>query len=198
MDSFSFLIPGAVGLRVTLTELDDGSVRFDLENEGGTADLRGIFFDFNNPELLSSLSVTGDDVSGSAFADDGVGNLGGGVNMNGAGPFDIGVAFGSAGLGDDDISATSFTLRSSDGPLDLSAFANVEFGVRFTSVGSEDGGREDSLKLLGLSPDVPPSDGGGEGFPFEGFEGFEGLEGFEGFEGFGGFEGPLPMDAYTI
>lgn len=156
MESFSFEIPGAAGLQVTLTSLDDGSVRFDLVNTGDQlADLRGLFFDFNDPALLSSLSIAGDEVSASSFADDSVRNLGAGVNMNGAGVFDVGVAFGSAGIGEDDIFATSFTLSSSDGPLSLAAFANVEFGVRFTSVGFE-GDREDSLKLVALSPEYEP------------------------------------------
>lgn len=154
MESFSFSIPGTVGLQVTLTELEDGSVRFDLENSGEqVADLRGLFFDFNDPALLSSLYVAGSDVTGASFVDDSVRNLGQGVNMNGAGIFDVGVAFGSAGIGEDDIFATSFTLSSSEGPLSLEAFANAEFGVRFTSVGTLDGEREESLKLVALSPD---------------------------------------------
>lgn len=159
MESFSFLIPGSVGLQVTLTELEDGSVRFDLENQGDqVADLRGLFFDFNDPDLLSSLSVEGSQVSEASFEDDSVRNLGDGVNMNGEGVFDIGVSFGTAGIGYDDIFSTSFTLSSSAGPLSLEAFANVEFGVRYTSVGTEDGVREDSLKLVALSPDYVPPD----------------------------------------
>lgn len=160
MESFSFLIPGKVSLRVTLTELDDGSIRFDLQNEGGeVGDLRGLFFDFNDASLLSSLSVDGAQVSGASFADDRVRNLGDGVNMNGAGIFDAGVSFGTSGIGEDDVFATSFTLSSSAGALDLSVFAKVEFGVRYTSVGSGEGEREDSLKLVGYSPDLPPSEG---------------------------------------
>lgn len=159
METYSFLIPGSVSLRVTLTELDDGSVKFDLSNEGDqVGDLRGLFFDFNDPNLLSSLSVTGAQVSGSSFANDYVRNLGGGVNMNGAGVFDAGISFGTAGIGYDDIFSTSFILSSSSGPLELEMFENVEFGVRYTSVGTEDGAREDSLKLVALSPDYVPID----------------------------------------
>jgi hypothetical protein len=157
--TYSFLIPGEVSLRVTLTELEDGSVKFDLSNEGDqVGDLRGLFFDFNDPSLLSSLSVSGGDVSESSFANDYVRNLGDGVNMNGVGVFDAGIAFGTAGISYDDIFATSFILSSSSGPLDLEMFENVEFGVRYTSVGDADGAREDSLKLVALSPDYVPID----------------------------------------
>lgn len=156
MESLSFVIPGAVGLAVTMTEQSDGSLRFDLVNEGEiVADLRGLFFDVVDPAILSTLSVAGAQVTRVASGDDAVVNLGNGVNMNGAGEFDFGLAFGTSGIGKDDISSTSFTLTSSAGALDLQDFAGVEFGVRFTSVGDADGARGDSLKLVGESPDLP-------------------------------------------
>ena len=157
MSTMSFSIGGEQSLNITLTELEDGSVRFDLANAGPLlADLRGLFFDLNDAGLLSTLSFTGADVSGTAVRNDGVMNLGAGNNMNGAGVFDVGVAFGTSGIGKDDISGTSFVLRSSTGSLSLADFAGAEFGVRFTSVG-EEGDREDSLKLVGVAP---PDDGG--------------------------------------
>jgi hypothetical protein len=155
MASLSFSIDGGASLNVTLTELEDGSIRFDLQNAGELlADLRGLFFDTTNSSLLSSLSVVGTDVTASAFRDDAVVNLGGGVTMSGAGNFDIGVAFGTAGIGKDDIDGTSFVLKSSTGALTLADFAGAAFGVRFTSVG-EEGDREDSLKLVTTAPPVP-------------------------------------------
>lgn len=156
MRSMSFLIPGTVGLRVTITEQADGTLRFDLQNEGeDVADLRGLFFDTTDAGLLSGLSAVGSDVTDSAFKNDAVVNLGGGVNMNGHGVFDAGVEFGTSGLGKDDIDATSFTLASSRGALELEDFAGVDFGVRFTSVGDPDGARNGSLKLVFESPDAP-------------------------------------------
>lgn len=156
MESMSFTIPGAVGLKVTLTEQEDGSLRFDLVNQGDmVADLRGFFFDAADADILSGLSVQGADVTRTAVKDDRVVNLGNGNTMSGAGAFDLGIAFGTAGIGKDDIGETSFTLRSSDGALDIDDFAGVDFGVRFTSVGEADGARDGSLKLVFESPDVP-------------------------------------------
>lgn len=158
----TFDILGSVGLRVTMTEQADGSLRFDLVNQGvQVGDLRGLFFDTNDAALLSTLSVAGSQVTKVASGDDSVVNLGNGVNMQGVDAFDFGVAFGTAGIGKDDIQSTSFTLRSSAGALDLDDFAGIDFGVRFTSVGDLGGSRDGSLKLVGGSPtpiDEPPTD----------------------------------------
>ena len=154
MDTFSFDIPGSVGLTVTVTEQVDGSLRFDLVNKGdGAADLRGLFFDFNDAALLPTLSASGAQVARTASGDDSVVNLGQGVTMQGVDRFDFGVACGTAGIGKDDIAATSFTLRASAGARDLDDVAGVDFGVRFTSVGEHGGARDGSLKLVGTSPE---------------------------------------------
>ena len=156
MSAMSFDIAGSVGLKVTITEQADGSLRFDLVNQGAqVGDLRGFFFDTNDVDLLSSLSVVGTQVTRVAAGDDAVVNLGNGVNMHGVDAFDLGIAFGTAGIGKDDIQSTSFTLRSSTGGLDLADFAGVDFGVRFTSVGDFGSVRDGSLKLVGESPDLP-------------------------------------------
>ncbi len=150
----SFDILGAVGLKVTITEQGDGSLRFDLVNQGvQVGDLRGLFFDFKDAARLSSLSAAGSQVTKQAAGDESVVNLGNGVNMQGMDTFDFGVAFGTSGIGKDDIQSTSFTLRSSTGALDLDDLMGVDFGVRFTSVGELDGARDGSLKLMGGSPD---------------------------------------------
>lgn len=167
MSSLSFEIAGAVGLRVEITEQTDGSLRFDLRNQGDqVGDLRGLFFDFADSDQISRLSVSGSAISGQSFGDERVTNLGGGVNMNGVSAFDVGVAFGTAGIGKDDIRDTFFFLRSSSGALDLSDVAGMDFGARFTSVGDAGGSRDDSLKLMGEAPDyTPPSTGGGTPLP---------------------------------
>lgn len=155
MDAMTFNIAGAAGLKISISEQADGSLRFDLVNEGDqVADLRGLFFDVNDASLLKSLSVTGSDVTKTAAGDNSVVNLGSGVTMQGVDSFDFGVAFGTSGIGKDDIHATSFTLRSSSGALDLDDFYGVDFGVRFTSVGDLGGSREGSLKLTGSAPDL--------------------------------------------
>ena len=73
MQTMSFVIPGTVGLRITLTEQADGSLRFDLVNEGEqVADLRGLFFDTVDAGLLAGLTVAGADVTRSLVGDDAV------------------------------------------------------------------------------------------------------------------------------
>ncbi len=157
MRSLSFVIPGEVSLQVTLTEQANGSLLFALANQGDTAaDLRGFFFDTTASSLLSTLTVSGDAITAFQFKDDAVRNLGNGVNMNGHGSFDAGIAFGTAGIGADDIDSLTFTLSSSRAALRLEDFAGVDFGVRYTSVGDEGGSRNGSLKLVTESPDAPP------------------------------------------
>lgn len=84
--------------------------------------------------------------------DDAIKDLGNGVNLNGLlgsdGGYDAGLSIGSAGLGKDDIQSFEFTLSSSARPLTLDDFANVEVGLRLTSVGVLGGTRNDSSKLL--------------------------------------------------
>lgn len=108
------------------------------------------------PSLLK-----GDYVTGSVFKVDGVTKIDSYTNMNGEvikdlGKFDGGVQFGTAGIGDDDIRSTTFTLSSSDTSLSLSDFSLQDFGVRLTSVGEEDGSRDGSLKLGDTAPDLTP------------------------------------------
>lgn len=167
LDTITFDILGWVGLRVTRTEQADGSLRFDLVNQRSqVGDLRGLFFNTNIASLLSKLSVTGSQVTEVAAGDHSIVNLGNGMNMQGVNAFDFGVAFGTSGIGKDDIQTTSFTLRSSGGALNLNDVAGVDFGVRFTSLGDLGGSRDGSLKLVGGSPetlagpriDFPPTD----------------------------------------
>jgi VCBS repeat-containing protein len=140
---------------VTITENDDGTVSFTLTVVGSyTGDLRGFFFDIADENLIDTLAVTSASAGLTEFrqANDTVGDLGDGSNMDGLrgsdGGYDAGIEIGTAGIGSDDYRSFSFTLASSAGALTLEDFANVDFGVRLTSVGLVDGSRNGSAKLL--------------------------------------------------
>ena len=151
---------------VTVTEDGLGALRFDLKVEGEkglTADLRGLFFHIADEELARSLSAKGELVTAFAAGADKVSNLKGGVNAEGvkAGPFDVGLAFGSAGIGKDDVREASFVLASSKTKLGLDLVEKMEFVARLTSVGEEGGERDGSLKLVAVAvPQALPEDGG--------------------------------------
>ncbi|MDK3016959.1 vWA domain-containing protein [Pseudodonghicola flavimaris] len=170
MASTSFTIPGAIDIIVTVTEvINPGTgyreLRFDIaldETGGLEGDLRGLFFDLADESVLGGLSVRGDDVTASQFAADAVTDLGRGNNMNGkhtnkGNGFDAGVGFGTPGMAKDDIDATSFTLASADGDLNLDILSEMRFGARVTSVGP-DGDRGDGQKVVGDAPHInlPP------------------------------------------
>lgn len=161
-DECAFVIEGPVNTEVVLTDLGDGNIQVSLEvlegddpdATGQIGDIQGLFFDIGNESLLGGMTVTGTDVTGSEFDANSVSNLGNGVNMNGqSDPFDGGVRIGTQGIGKDDIQETTFILHA-DG-LTLVDFSGQEFGLRLTSVGDEDGERDDSLKLTGECKDQP-------------------------------------------
>src|SRR3989338_8992006 len=156
--SMSFLINDASTdttipqVRVTITESANGSLSFSVSQEGGiVGDLRGLFFDLADERLLGSLS-TATANTGFRQGNDSVKDLGEGVNMNGLtgsdSGFDVGIKMGTAGIGKDDIRGYNFTLSSSTRALTLEDFANVEFGVRLTSVGTLGGSRNGSSKVV--------------------------------------------------
>ena len=81
-------------------------------------------------------------------------------NLRGGGspcPCDVGVQIGTSGMGRDDVQSTSFVLSHPDAALGLSLFYEQDIGVRLTSVGEEDFGREGSSKLGGIVPVPEPS-----------------------------------------
>ncbi len=135
-------------VRLVITENADGSVTIDVTQLNGyVGDLRGLFFDIADESLIGTLSV----VAAAGLTElqqgnDTIKDLGNGANMQGllgdGGGYDVGVEFGSAGIGHgDDIRAFSFTLKTSAaGGLDLSDFSNVAFGARITSVGLDSNG----------------------------------------------------------
>ncbi len=102
-----------------------------------------MFFNFNDDLKLTGLAGLGSKITG--FDTNNVIDLGKGVNMQGAAsPFDVGLQFGNAGIGKDDIQSTSFTLSNIDNNLTLDDIANVKFGARLTSIGVPVGSRYDT------------------------------------------------------
>jgi Ca2+-binding RTX toxin-like protein len=175
-----FLIQGEPGALVTVTETPEGTLTFKVKvtdvitgttDAPDIADLRGLFFDVSDATLLSGLSVTGSDVTTYLVDADKVMQVEKDVTMSGevgksVGPFDVGIEFGTSGIGKDDIRETSFTLSASE-PLSLEFVLQQHFGLRLTSVSNNGEGRELSLKLTGQltgTPQVigdtgnPPSD----------------------------------------
>ena len=150
---------GNPAVSVRVTEHEDGALHFTvtLDAKGKTvADLRGLFFQIGNEDLAATLVTKGDWVTGYKGAEDKIENLGGGANATGVktGPFDFGIAFGTAGIGKDDVREASFILASEKGPLGLDLLAGMDFAARLTSVGEEGGKREDGLKLIGNAGEV--------------------------------------------
>ena len=144
---------GVPAVWVTITENGDGTLSFSVTQQGGIiGDLRGLFFDLNDESVRSSLVVTGENTTEVKIGDDSVKDLGDGANMNGLlgsdKGYDVGIEIGTSGIGKDDIRSYDFTLGSSTRPLTLQDFANVDFGVRLTSVGTIGGSRADSSKIL--------------------------------------------------
>jgi hypothetical protein len=139
-------------------ESDPGNLVLTLsvDEEGNTGDLRGFFAQVSDESLLSGLSVSGADVTSSTIAFDAVIRVGGGNNLKGGGTpclCDLGIEFGSPGIGHDDIQSTTFTISHVTASLDVSLFSGQKFGVRVTSVGSADSGRGGSSKLIGVVPE---------------------------------------------
>jgi hypothetical protein len=153
------LVPFTGGdLEVELTlsdDVGDGKIRGSLEVIKGAGDLRGLFLNIADSSLLSGLSVVGDDVTGFMTGD--VIDLGDGANLNGGGTpceCDIGIEFGSPGIGNDDIGFTEFSLSHETEALTLALFFEEWVGVRVMSVGDDyDSSREDSAKLRGVVPE---------------------------------------------
>ena len=154
MREIRFEIPGEPSVIVEATEVGDGTIRFDLVVAGVLqGDLRGLFFNFGHD--TTSLVISGDYVTDQAYG--AVDDLGHGANMKGGGRegYDVGVEFGTQGIGKDDISAASFTLASTDGTaLTLDMIAHMEFGARLTSVGSGNA-RNGSSKIAVVAPAAP-------------------------------------------
>jgi hypothetical protein len=157
--SITFTIPGNPPVQVTIVE-NAGNLDFTvdvLDTPTRTADLRGLFFHFNESKLNDLTVVGGSIVTGWTKSRNAVLDLGYGNNMTGAAlPFDMGIAFGTGGIGKgDDLSGpVTFTLDSTT-DLTLDDIAHLEFGVRLTSIGIPGGKRHDSSKTTAIAPAAP-------------------------------------------
>jgi Ca2+-binding RTX toxin-like protein len=172
-----FAIDGEPGALVTISETPAGALSFTIEvhdtiaEPGDTADiadLRGLFFHVRDESLLPKLKISGPHVTSSQLGADAIKTVGGDVNMEGRTPsnYDVGVEFGTSGIGKDDIRSTTFTLDyvpatgAPDIALSLDLVANQFVGLRLTSVSDNGAGRELSLKLVGTAPAPKPADTG--------------------------------------
>jgi hypothetical protein len=157
---------GDTQAEITLVEQADGSIQVTVTavadpDTGYIGDLRGVFFHIADESLISTLSITGANVTDSQFAANSVINLGGGATLEPSPGFDFGVEIGVSGIGGnppDDFRTTTFKIaNSTPRPLTLADFADAnasgsDIGVRMTSVGIEGGDRSDSSKLSGEIP----------------------------------------------
>jgi hypothetical protein len=99
-----------------------GSVAIDLKVVGAQADLRGLFLNVSDESLLPGLLISGANVTSFLKSAHGVTNLGGGVNSNPEGPFDLGIALGTPGIGKDDLSSSTVILKSPVRALTIADF----------------------------------------------------------------------------
>ncbi|MXQ10803.1 calcium-binding protein [Microvirga makkahensis] len=171
--AIDLFINGEPGALVTVTETPEGNLNFRVRvidvisssaDVADIADIRGLFFHVSDETLLSSLKVSGPDVTTYVSSADRVMTVEKDATMEGevgksAGPFDVGIAFGTSGSGKDDIRETSFTLSASE-PLGLEFVLQQHFGLRLTSVSNNGEGRDLSLKLVGQMTGDPKIIGG--------------------------------------
>ena len=148
--SITFTVDGPVDTQITITEVSDGNLRFDVDvlGSGLIGDLRGLFFDINGIDAstagLSATGVDGDEllVTGQVFKEESISEVQGDVNMKGPvlaqqGRFDAGIEFGTEGIGADDVSSVSFVLASDQMDLSLDSLDLQDLGLRYTSVATE-------------------------------------------------------------
>lgn len=163
MSSMTFVInDDSIGARkpqaqVTISENDDGTLRFDIVQFAAAGahlgDLRGFFFDIGDESLIGTLSVSdADELTSFEQRSDAVRSLGHGADMRGllgtgntvSDPdnnrgYDVGLEIGTGWRGrrGDDVREFHFTLGSPDRALTLDDFANVDFGIRVRSIGED-------------------------------------------------------------
>jgi hypothetical protein len=165
--------------QLTLREFtgDDALVIITLDDAGGIitgnvqvqtdpniGDLRALFLQVIDESILPGLTISGPWVSEFVTGDDNIESVGG-ANVNGGGspgPFEVGIAFGSSGIGADDIQAADFFMDHSTSDLTLAMFDLGGWAARMTSVGLPGGPREGSSKLavvdFHLTGMTPPPD----------------------------------------
>lgn len=146
--TISFTIPGGgpgnPGVQVTAVEHQEngvktGTIDFTVDVLGD-ADLRGLFFQFNEAHL-NGLKVTGGDglITNTLIQANSVINLGQGAEMNGAAsPFDVGIRWGTPGPNPDNINfPVHFTLSNAANKLTLDDIAHQQFGVKIGAAGAK-------------------------------------------------------------
>ena len=153
--SITFTIPAKLGLGVEVTAVENanGNLDFTVYVPGSAinvADLRGLFFQLFDESDLAGLKIVKNDglITGTQIKANKVIDLGNGNNLNGAAnPFDVGIAFGTAGKGQDFIKGPrSLHARRRRAPSRWMISAHVLFGARLNSVGD---------KLTFLAPAAP-------------------------------------------
>jgi hypothetical protein len=153
-----------IGAFVTIDDDIQNQIRFTIEvNEllSFTGDIRGLFFDIAPfPTGLTASDFSGPEITDIRIADNAVTSTSQGNSIDPYGPFDVGVEFGTAGIGHDDIQGTVFQIVYSGGlGLDAFTFEGQQIGLRLTSVGYPEGERATSSKMFLLVEDggSPPS-----------------------------------------
>lgn len=164
--SISFVAGGDVETLITITENDDGTLKFDLEVLGGAsiAALSAFYFDLDGVDASEpGFSVEGDNIRKSAFDEGGVDTLGGDTNIkgsvtDGAGDFDVGIAFKPPA--DPASNKTSFTLghNNGNGGLSLDALNLADFGLRFKPAEGTSGGTTSAAKVGASATGVARND----------------------------------------
>jgi Bacterial Ig domain len=158
--TISFTIPGSgpgnPGVQVTAVEHQEngvktGTIDFTVDVLGD-ADLRGLFFQFNEAHL-NGLTVTGGDglITKTVIQANSVIDLGQGAEMHGAAsPFDVGIKWGTPGPNPDFINfPVHFTLSNAANNLTLDDIAHQEFGAKLAAVKGPD------AKLTTIAPAAP-------------------------------------------
>lgn len=145
----------ATEVELTLSDnAGDGTLQGRLEVTDRLGDLRALFLNLSDVSFLAGLQVAGEEVTALAKGD--VIALGLGANVKGGStpcPCDVGIGFGSAGIGRDDLRVVEFVLSHETDALSLALFGNQFAAVRVTSVGFEDLYRRGSSKLVGIVPE---------------------------------------------
>ena len=167
--SITFTVNGPVDTLIKIEELSDGTLRFDVQllGAGLITDLRGLFFDLAGVDASTAgLSVIGIDgsehfIGQSVFSEENVDSVRGDINVKGAvareqGQFDVGIEFGTSGLGRDDIDSARFIL-SADDPLSLDSLDLADFGLRYITAGNASK-RSDGTKIAGDASGVARND----------------------------------------
>lgn len=179
----------AVSMTLDLTQFtgDSASATIELTDDGGfikgvitvqpspnIGDLRAVFLKVLDNDILCDLEITGSLITDIEIDENDVTSVGN-ANVNGGGspgPFDIGIAFGTPGIGSDDIQSATFFLDHSTIDLTLGMFDLEGWAVRLTSVGLPGSSREGSsklgvvdIRLTGMEPPNIPTPSGEPGSP---------------------------------